>query len=210
MSVGPFGRPERASGGPFWPRALIWTPPGNRKRASPSCSFLRPCWDPPRKPHFAQIHIIPTVCDDFSADRGLKMGPPRGPHGICDAPPGSQKSPPKSVRGPLGPKRRPQGLVEGPRGPPRSPPGAPLGPRAPQNWENGFWMSHLLVLCSSPVLLSRSPPPISWSPPAVPLCRSAQRLLVLTTCPTLSPPAPTSRLPAFPMTWPGGMREAIK
>ena len=69
------------------------------------------------------------VFDDFSADRGPKMGVPGVTTDLATPPPGGQKRPRKSARGLPGPKRRPRDLVKGPRDPARSPPGGPGGAR---------------------------------------------------------------------------------
>ncbi len=114
MSLGPFGGPERASGGPFCPRALIWTPPGNRKSASPSCSFPRPRPDPPRKPRFAQIHIFTMLFDEFSADRGPEMAPPGAPTDFATPPWGAKRAPKKACAGPSGPKGAPRASSRAP------------------------------------------------------------------------------------------------
>ena len=55
------------------------------------------------------------VFNDLSAGRGPKMGPPGAAADFATPPPGRQKSPRKSARGPPGPKKRPPDLVKGPR-----------------------------------------------------------------------------------------------
>ncbi len=92
------------------------TPPEIHQSASPSCYFMCPCRDPPGKSHFAQIRIFTLVFNDFSADRGPKMGPPGATTDFATPPPpGGQKNPRKSAHGLPGPKRRPRDLVKGPR-----------------------------------------------------------------------------------------------
>ena len=115
MSPGLLDTPKRASGGPFWPRALFSTPPGNRKSASPSCYFLPPRRDPPRKPHMAIIYIFPTFFDDFAADRSEKV-PPGTPLLLNGPPPGPSEAPPRIATAPLGPQ------ISG-----KTPSGPPLG-----------------------------------------------------------------------------------
>ena len=65
----------------------------------------------------------------FRRTGARKWAPPGPPLILQRPPPGGQKSPRKSARGPPGPIRRPRDLVKDPRDPARSPPGGPGGAR---------------------------------------------------------------------------------
>ncbi len=120
MSLGPFGGPERASGGPFCPRALIWTPPGNRKSASPSCSFPRPRPDPPENPVSLKSTYLQCFLMSFRRTGAPKWPPPGAPR-ILRRPPGEPKEPPKK-------RARAPRAQKAPPGPPQGPPGTTARP----------------------------------------------------------------------------------
>ena len=109
MSPGLPGRPERASGGPWWPCALLLSPPWNSQTHECGLLFSASVAGPPRKPHFSGNHIFPTFFDTFSANGCPKRAPPGPPFG-CALPP---RSPPKAQ------KSRARTPLEAPR-PPRA------------------------------------------------------------------------------------------